>query len=133
MSDLDWVFEPNHQKFVEEILERAPDSWDGEESADYIAVAYVRALEARVVGLGGSLDKWAEPLDSRIDVVIPDSVIPEGEHRYWSTHCRHDAHDACAATELAPGVPRRPAQCKTCGSPCICSCHAPGGIGQNLT
>jgi hypothetical protein len=51
-------------------------------------------------------------------------VVPlVGEHSYWSTHCRHDRHDACKATELAPGVPRSPAQCKTCGARCICTCH----------
>ena len=65
-----------------------------------------------------------------------------GEHRYWSTHCRHGNHEACSATEImgplrvgARGsdgrypvtetrVPREPAQCKTCAAPCICDCHA---------
>jgi hypothetical protein len=60
-------------------------------------------------------------------------IAPDGiTHTYWSTHCRHaialsrpDLHDRCKATELAPGVPRRPAQCKTeeCRAPCICPCH----------
>lgn len=54
-----------------------------------------------------------------------DVVYADGTHEYWSTHCRHGNCEACAATELAPGVPRRPAQCKTCGSPCICGCHSP--------
>lgn len=57
----------------------------------------------------------------RVDVVFTD-----GTHRYWSTHCRHDHHDTCNATELAPGVPRRPAQCKTCAAPCVCPCHEGG-------
>lgn len=52
-----------------------------------------------------------------------DFVYADGSHTYWSTHCRHNNHDACNATSLAPGVPRRPAQCKTCGAPCICDCH----------
>lgn len=60
-------------------------------------------------------DVWA-----KADVVYSDGK----PHRYWSTHCRHDDHDACKATELAPGVPRRPAQCKTCAAPCRCECHA---------
>jgi hypothetical protein len=52
-----------------------------------------------------------------------DVILPVGTHYYWSTHCRHSNHDACRATELAPGVPRRPAQCKTCAAPCRCLCH----------
>jgi hypothetical protein len=62
--------------------------------------------------------QWVFPIDAKVDAVLPD-----GTHRYWSTHCRHDDHDACRATELAPGIPRRPAQCKGCGSPCLCPCH----------
>lgn len=52
-----------------------------------------------------------------------DRVFSDGSHLYWSTHCRHGSHKACEATELAPGVPRKPAQCKTCGAGCICWCH----------
>jgi len=65
-----------------------------------------------------------------------DIIGADGHHWYWSTHCRHapwprrksdeddrDGHDACQAIELAPGVTRRPAQCKTCGARCICPCH----------
>lgn len=60
-----------------------------------------------------------------------DRVYPDGEHVYWSTHCRHAlvhgldhaGHQACMATELAPGVLRQPAQCKACGAPCQCPCH----------
>jgi hypothetical protein len=55
--------------------------------------------------------------DVKMDVITADG------HVYWSTHCRHYRHDDCRATELAPGVPRRPAQCKTCAAPCICTCH----------
>lgn len=58
---------------------------------------------------------WVYPGTAKLDVILPD-----GTHRYWSTHCRHGNHDACSATELAPGVPRRPAQCKGCGAPCQC-------------
>lgn len=52
-----------------------------------------------------------------------DLILPDGTHIYWSTHCRHGNCEACSATELAPGVPRRPAQCKTCAAPCVCGCH----------
>lgn len=55
-----------------------------------------------------------------------DVVHPDGTHDYWSTHCRHGNHEACSATELAPGVARRPSQCKTCAAPCRCSCHQSG-------
>lgn len=55
-----------------------------------------------------------------------DAVTEDGQHRYWSTHCRHDRHDACKADHLRPGIPRNPAQCKTCAAPCICSCHQEG-------
>lgn len=50
-------------------------------------------------------------------------IIDERGHVYWSTWCRHEIHDACNATELAPGVPRSPAQCKHCAAPCVCDCH----------
>lgn len=63
--------------------------------------------------------QWIFPVDAKVDAILPDDT-----HRYWSTYCRHDRHDACRATELAPGVPRRPNQCKTCAAPCICPCHA---------
>jgi hypothetical protein len=57
----------------------------------------------------------------KADVVYDDGYVTT--HSYWSTHCRHGNHEACAAKELAPGVSRKPAQCKTCAAPCICSCH----------
>jgi len=70
-----------------------------------------------------------------------DGILPDGTHRYWSTHCRHDNHEACSASEIsgwllgvrttAPvNMPRKPAQCKTCASPCICPCHAPVGSSE---
>lgn len=76
-----------------------------------------------------------------------DAILPDGTHRYWSTHCRHtkdidDAgHEACSATEilgeLVVGprgsdrrypmiqnrIGRKPAQCKTCAARCVCPCH----------
>jgi len=48
----------------------------------------------------------------------------DNRHVYWSTHCRHENHDKCAATEFPGGAPRNPAQCKECASPCVCPCHA---------
>lgn len=63
--------------------------------------------------------QWTFPFDAKVDVILPN-----GLHLYWSTHCRHGNHDACRATELAPGVPRCPAQCKGCAAPCVCLCHS---------
>ncbi len=51
-----------------------------------------------------------------------DVLLPRGRHWYWSTHCRHGEHSACAATTINGG-PRLPAQCKQCHAPCRCSCH----------
>lgn len=58
---------------------------------------------------------------------MADVISEDGTHVYWSTHCRHGRHEDCAAIEIAPGVARRPAQCKTCAAPCVCPCHAAGG------
>jgi hypothetical protein len=65
-----------------------------------------------------------------------DVVLPDGTHRYYSTHCRHGRHEDCSATFMtgitprsgramprAVGIERKPAQCKTCAAPCMCSCH----------
>lgn len=49
-----------HQQFVNDLLENAPESWDGEDAAESIAVAYVRALEERVVQLGGTTERWPD-------------------------------------------------------------------------
>ena len=69
-----------------------------------------------------------------------DAILPDGTHRYWSTHCRHDRHDDCSATEMVgigivgegfrPRIERRPAQCKTCAAPCICPHHSPVGSSE---
>lgn len=66
---------------------------------------------------------WAINSLRRTPGAKADTITAAGDHQYWSTHCRHDRHQDCAADELAPGVPRRPAQCKTCAAPCTCRCH----------
>lgn len=76
-------------------------------------LAYASGLERRL--------REAEHSDSKDDILLSD-----GTHLYWSTHCRHERHSKCAETELAPGVPRKPSQCKTCEAPCICECHKDG-------
>jgi hypothetical protein len=68
-----------------------------------------------------------------------DAILPDGTHRYWSTHCRHAGpspddprHADCSAKWLhgptvmdgvTTAIARMPAQCKTCAAPCICPCH----------
>jgi hypothetical protein len=52
-----------HQQFVDDLLLNTPDSWDGDEGAEYIAVEYVRELERRVLKLGGTLERWPDDDD----------------------------------------------------------------------
>lgn len=65
------------------------------------------------------------PLDAMVDALMPD-----GNHRYWSTHCRHGHHGACSATTLGDSagnvINRNPSACRTCGAPCVCGCHEGG-------
>ncbi len=69
-----------------------------------------------------------------------DAILPDGTHRYWSTHCRHGNHDLCSAdlihgqiagTEMSTAIVRKPAQCKAaeCSAPCICPCHKEASSG----
>lgn len=67
------------------------------------------------------------PAEARADILFADGV-----HWYWSTHCRHadgpdhPGHGKCNATEFPGGGKRNPSQCKECGAPCRCECHAVG-------
>jgi hypothetical protein len=45
-----------------------------------------------------------------------------GGHTYLSTGCLHDDHGYCQSAAGKAGA-KRPAECKTCGAPCICRCH----------
>lgn len=56
----DYPFCPEHQEFVNQLLSNTPESWDGDEAAEWIATEYVRELERRVVALGGTLERWTE-------------------------------------------------------------------------
>jgi hypothetical protein len=47
-----------HGEYVDGLLESAPESWDGEEAADDIAVRYVRHLESEVRRLGGCPERF---------------------------------------------------------------------------
>lgn len=61
-----------------------------------------------------------------------DAILPDGTHRYWSTHCRHGHHGLCSAKRIVgakedgsgqAAIERKPAQCKTCAAQCVCPCH----------
>jgi hypothetical protein len=42
------------------VLHDCPDSWDGDEGAEYIALSYVATLEARLDAAGISREKWGD-------------------------------------------------------------------------
>jgi hypothetical protein len=51
----------DYDGFIEELLRNTPESWGSSEgSAESIVVDYIRALEARVQALGGSLERHAD-------------------------------------------------------------------------
>lgn len=59
---------PEHQEFVNDLLEHTPESWDADGDAESIALAYLRHLEDEVKRLGGCLNGWCcwddgEPCD----------------------------------------------------------------------
>jgi hypothetical protein len=47
--------EADHVTFLNDLLDHAPDTWDGDESAEAIALRYVRHLEAQVERWNGCL------------------------------------------------------------------------------
>ena len=61
-------------------------------------------------------------------LVLADECIGDSVHRYLSTGCLHDQHDYCKGDTGMVGA-KRPACCKFCDAPCICTCHveAPSG------
>jgi hypothetical protein len=46
--------------WVNNLLKRIPESWDGEGSPESIVSEYLHELERRVLALGGSLEKHDE-------------------------------------------------------------------------
>lgn len=135
-------------------MERIERQARGDELEAWAAATLRRANEVRgdvglelapVFGRGSASRREAELAlalrdvaahGGKADVFIPASKRDSTpEHRYWSTHCRHDRHGDCSADAMrgqrADGSPvgslvwieRKPAQCKTCAAPCICPCH----------
>jgi hypothetical protein len=65
-------------EFSNQIVERSPDSWDGDEAQEAIAIRYVRHLEDEVRRLGGCLHPWChwedgEPCDHGY---IAEPIVP---------------------------------------------------------
>lgn len=44
------------------------------------------------------------------------------DHEYLSTACLHGEHSYCKGEQGMMGK-KKPAECKFCGSHCICQCH----------
>lgn len=47
---------------------------------------------------------------------------PGDNHIYYSTGCYHGRCDYCQSTTGLVGA-KKPASCKFCDAPCVCSCH----------
>jgi hypothetical protein len=61
---------------VDEILSGVPESWDGDDGAESIAINYVRTIEARLIALGGSTERYPEDGDG---APLPDALAdPDG-------------------------------------------------------
>jgi hypothetical protein len=71
----EWWSEPEHAAFVDDLLKNTPDSWDGDEGAETIAMEYVHELERRVEALGGSLGRWPDDAqDLSYDADLTDRI-----------------------------------------------------------
>jgi len=49
----------SEEDFTNGVLLDAPESWDGDDAAEHIALSYVATLEARCDEAGISREKWA--------------------------------------------------------------------------
>lgn len=52
--------EAGYDDWLDDLMKNIPDSWDGEDGAESIVMAYLHELESRVLALGGSLEKWPD-------------------------------------------------------------------------
>lgn len=72
-------------QFPDDLLEEAfsvcPESWDGDESAESILLAYIAHLEQEVVRLGGCLHRWCRSAadGERCDHGYPEGPSPWGD------------------------------------------------------
>lgn len=70
--------------------------------------------------------------------VVRGTMVPPNDHvtvrecvcgaAWWSDRPEPTWPCPGIPIELAPGVPRQPAQCKTCGARCRCECRAAPAI-----
>lgn len=89
------------RKVVDDILYGAPESWDGDEAAESIAVSYVRALEARCDAMRLPRDKWIEDADG---APWPDAA--HNPHGFADLADAHRAyHSGCRCVVLGLGTP----------------------------
>lgn len=67
--------------------------------------------------------------DAEVLVLAWLDKVAEGDahHHYLSTSCYHDRpelHEECRVNAIRwDGTPKIAAQCKVCGSGCVCPCH----------
>lgn len=64
---------------------------------------------------------------ARVAITAYNGYTEHTDHHYLSTGCRHGEHGYCQSNTGSQGQ-KRPAECKFCGSKCVCSCHTPGVI-----
>jgi hypothetical protein len=67
---LEWWAHPEHQEFVNELLDHAPESYDGDEAAEAIAIRYVRDLEATARladDIAAAHEAWAQAVADDTD------------------------------------------------------------------
>lgn len=75
-DDAVWWAEPNHQEFVNDLLEFAPETYDGDEAAEAIAADYLHDLERFVCWLLAS----RQVTDTDDGPRISGFTVPD---RYW--------------------------------------------------
>lgn len=112
----------------------------GEHATDLTALEYATTALARhdlmnLVGMAPheELPDREHPFwtmwrgNARTTITAYNGYIEHSGHRYLSTGCRHGEHGYCQSNTGSQGD-KTPAQCKFCGSGCVCSCHMPGTV-----
>ena len=65
-------------EWLNALVEKAPDCWDGDDAQEAITLDYVRHLEAQVIDLGGTLHRCIDPRRQATHALW-GSVVPYGE------------------------------------------------------